>query len=100
MYLRVILSTVVLAAAFLGYVAVTEPSPVPEFKLNGLSGHDWSLHQQKSKATVLVFLSCDYPMSKPYARPIGELAAKYKDRGVAVAAVNANREESVAQVAA
>src|SRR5262245_13489825 len=100
MYLRVLLSTVVLAAAFLGYVAGAEPSPVPDFKLKDLSGHDWSLHQQKSKATVLVFLSCECPMSNAYARPIGELAAKYKDRGVAVVAVNANREESVAQVAA
>ncbi|HKA06805.1 MAG TPA: redoxin domain-containing protein, partial [Gemmataceae bacterium] len=100
MYLKSLLPTVVLAAAFATPLAGAEPVPVPNFILKDLSGRDWSLHQQKNNATVVVFLSCECPMSNAYAKPIGELAAKYKDRDVAVVAVNASREESVKQVAA
>src|SRR5262245_13592065 len=100
MYLRTLFPTVVAAATLVGQLDGAEPTPVPDFKLMDLSGRDWSLHQQKNKATVLVFLSCECPMSNAYARPVGELAAKYKERGVAVVAINANREESVQQVAA
>jgi peroxiredoxin len=74
--------------------------PVADFTLKDLAGRDWSLHARKNRATVLVFLSCECPMSNAYAKPVGELAAKYKDRGVVVVAVNANKEESVQQVAA
>src|SRR5262249_12996949 len=94
MYLKSLLPTVVLAAAFATPLAGAEPVPVPNFILKDLSGRDWSLHQQKNNATVVVFLSCECPMSNAYAKPIGELAAKYKDRDVAVVAVNASREES------
>ena len=77
-----------------------EPAPVSDFKLKNLAGKEWSLHQQKNKATVFVFLSCECPMSNAYAKPVCELAAKYRDKGVAVFAINANREESIQQVAA
>jgi peroxiredoxin len=81
-------------------MSAAEPAPVANFKIKDLSGEEWSLHQQKNRATVLVFLSCECPMSNAYARPVCELAAKYKEKGVAVFAVNANREETVPQVTA
>lgn len=81
-------------------VAAAEPKLVPDFTLKDLAGKDWSLHGQKNRATVLVFLSCECPMSNAYVKPVNELAAKYKDRGVAVVGVNANREEPATQVAA
>jgi peroxiredoxin len=81
-------------------LAAAEPSPVADFKLKDLAGKEWSLSQQMNKATVFVFLSCECPMSNAYAKPVCDFAAKYKNKGVAVFAINANREESVQQVAA
>lgn len=94
--------TVVVIAAtltMLGPSSATEPKPVADFTLTDLSGKEWSLHQQKNKATVLVFLSCECPMSNAYVKPIGDMAARYKDKGIAVIAINANKQESVDQVA-
>lgn len=94
------LRTLFALAALAGPLAAAEPTPVPDFTLKDLAGKDWSLHGQKNRATVLVFLSAECPMSNAYVKPVGELAAKYRDKGVAVVGVNANKEESVAQVAA
>jgi peroxiredoxin len=77
-----------------------EPAPAGDFVLRDLSGKPWSLHAQKNRATVVVFLSCECPMSNGYLKPLGDLAAKYRDRGVAVVGVNANKEESLKDVAA
>jgi len=76
-----------------------EPAPASDFVLKDLSGKKWSLHTQKNRATIIVFLSCECPMSNGYLKPLGDLAAKYRDRGVAVVGINANKEESLKEVA-
>ncbi len=77
-----------------------EPAPVGDFALTDLDGKKWSLHAQKNRATVVVFLSCECPMSNGYLKPLGDLAAKYRKRGVAVVGVNANKGESPKEIAA
>jgi peroxiredoxin len=88
-----------LAVTFLAGPGLAADELVADFTLKDLSGKEWPLREQKNKATVLVFLSCECPMSNAYVKPLGELAARYRDRGVAVVGVNANNEESVQQVA-
>jgi peroxiredoxin/mono/diheme cytochrome c family protein len=77
-----------------------DDKPVADFMLKDIAGKEWSLYKQKNKATVIVFLSCECPMSNAYVKPIGDLVAKYKDKGVAVIGINANKEESTTQIAA
>jgi peroxiredoxin len=100
MNIRKLLTIAAIASTIsFGQSLAAEPQPVADFTLKEVSGKDWSLHQQKNKATVFFFLSCECPMSNAYVKPIGELAAKYRDKGVAVIGINANREESVEQIA-
>jgi peroxiredoxin len=48
-------------------------------------------------ATVLVYLSCECPMSDAYLAPLNDLAARYGPCGVAVFGVSASPEETAAQ---
>src|SRR5262245_42981268 len=88
------------AVAALAGPGLAADEPVTDFTLKDLSGKEWRLREQKNKATILVFLSCECPMSNAYVKPLGDLAAKYRDRDVAIIGVNANKEESVKRVAA
>ena len=71
------LSALALLVALAGPLAAAEPEPVADFTLKNATGKEWSLGQQKNKLTVVVFLSCECPMSNAYLRPLSELAAKY-----------------------
>src|SRR5262245_14302124 len=74
---------------------------VPNFTAAGLSGQPWSLYNQHDKkAIVIVFVSSECPMSNSYLPLLAELAKSYAPKGVAFAAVNANPEEKVEQIAA
>src|SRR5262245_54794183 len=68
---------------------------VKPFTLDDLSGKPWTLPAQ-GKATIVVFLSCECPMSSAYLKPLGDLAAGYEKRGVRVLGVRASKEESAA----
>jgi peroxiredoxin len=101
--MRRILTALILSAFGLMPSQVgAEPAlePVADFALKDLSGNDWSFHRQKNKATVFVFLSCDCPMSNGYLKPLSDLAAKFKDKGVAIVGINANKDETVEQLQA
>lgn len=92
--------TLIAATILVGTLAAAEPKPVANFMLRDIHGKEWSLHDQKNKATVIVFLSCECPMSNAYVKSVNDIAAKYRDRGVAVIGINANKEESTKQMAA
>jgi peroxiredoxin len=72
--------------------------PVEGLTLKGLDGKDWSPGAQKGKLTVLVFLSCECPMSNGYIDQLNELAAKYRDKGVTFAGAVSGKEESAADL--
>jgi peroxiredoxin len=72
--------------------------PVADFTVKDLAGKDWSLRQQKNKLTIIVFLSCECPMSNSYLKPLSELAARYKD--VAIVGINPDKVESAQAVQA
>jgi peroxiredoxin/mono/diheme cytochrome c family protein len=77
--------------------AVSDEKPIQTFSLQDLEGKDWSLENQKSKAIVIVFLSCECPMS--YLKPLSDWAVQYQDKGVSFIGINANPEETIEQIA-
>ncbi|WP_020475487.1 redoxin domain-containing protein [Zavarzinella formosa] len=86
--------------AFALIAQAEEAKPVAGFSLKDSAGKAWNLADQKSKATVIVFLSCECPMSNAYAKPLSDLNTKFKSQGVTVVGINANKEESAEQIIA
>ena len=81
---------------------VTMDALVPDFALPDVgTGKNVALTTLSAgkKATVLLFLSAQCPVSKAYAGRIRDLAAAYTPRGVAFAAINSNGPEATAEVA-
>ena len=73
---------------------------VANFTLPTAAGEPASLDSLAgSRATVLVFLSVECPMSNAYLQPLDELAAELRDKGVRIVLVHANLDESAEQVA-
>jgi peroxiredoxin len=68
--------------------------------LKDAAGKTTSLHDLKGKkATVVVFLSFDCPVSTSYSQPLAELAKQYAKQGVAFLGLTVNQDETPAQVA-
>ena len=71
------------------------------FTLKDTDGKEWSLQAGAGKkATVLVFLSAECPMSNAYLPRLVEMAKSYESKAVSFAAINANAEEDTKQIAA
>jgi peroxiredoxin len=81
---------------------VTMGALVPDFGLpDAATGKRTALTtlQAGKKATVLIFVSTQCPVSNAYNERMAQLAAQYGPRGVAFAAINANAPEPAAEVA-
>lgn len=79
----------------------TQSKRLSDFTLKDVNGKDWSLQSGAGKkATVLVFLSAECPMSNGYLPQLADLAKTHEPKGVAFAAINANAEEDTKQIAA
>lgn len=61
--------------------------PVRDFTLPTATGETWSLASQKSRLTVLAFLSIDCPMSNSYLPVLTDLAKQYPNHNVSFVAV-------------
>lgn len=88
----------VIALTFFGSLPAVRSDPqspaVENFTLTDIHGKPWSLQSHGGKkATVLVFVSIECPMSNAYLSDLAELAREFEPRGVAFAAINANPEE-------
>lgn len=71
-------------------------SKAPDFNLPGVDGRNWSL-QDFSNARVLgVIFTCNHcPTAQYYEERIKQLVTDYKDKGVAIVAINPNDPKSV-----
>lgn len=79
--------------------AVTVGQKLEGFKLKDTTGKTRSLAEFKDKkALVVVFLGTTCPISNSYAAPLSKLEASYQDKGVQVLGINANPDESAAEV--
>ncbi len=77
-----------------------ETKTIANFTVADIGGKAWSLYDQKDKkAIVLVFVSAECPMSNGYLPVLADLAKTYQSKGVAFAAINANPEEKLEQIA-
>lgn len=74
------------------------PRTVKNFKLEDASGKAWALHEQKSKAIVVVFLSTECPMSRGYLPVLSKLANDYRDKGVSVIGIFPDPDTSAKQL--
>jgi len=73
---------------------------IGDFALHDYLGAKHSLGDwQDKKAVVIAFLGVECPLAKQYAARIAELAAKYEPQGVAFVGVDANQQDSLAEIA-
>ena len=74
---------------------------IANFSLDDYRGKTWSLDDFKDKkAVVVAFVGTECPLVAHYAGRMQELAAKYESAGVACLAIDANQQDSLAEIAA
>jgi peroxiredoxin len=85
-----------LVVAIASMAAETHPilpigSPAPDFALQGTDGNIHRLSDYAASPILLVVFTCNHcPIAQMYERRIERLAADYKDRGVALVAIQPN----------
>ena len=66
-------------------------SPAPNFDLAGIDGKNHKLSDYAASPVLVVVFTCNHcPIAQMYETRIGQLAADYKDKGVAVVAIQPN----------
>lgn len=74
---------------------------IENFSLRDYRGKLHSLDEFKDvRLVVVAFVGTECPLAKLYAPRLQELYQKYKDQGVAFLAVDANRQDSITELAA
>ncbi len=102
---KIVLTLVAVVAVLASSLAqAAETSPIGK-KIDNFSARDFrgkasSLDELKSsKIVVVAFLGTQCPLAKLYGPRLAEMAAAYKDRGVAFLGVDSNQQDSVAEIA-
>src|SRR5438105_1639716 len=71
-------------------------SPAPNFELPGVDGTMHKLADYASSPVLVVVFTCNHcPIAQMYERRIAQLAADYKDRGVALVAIQPNDPKAI-----
>src|SRR6266576_2812518 len=71
-------------------------SPAPDFELPGVDGNTHKLSDYAVSPILVVVFTCNHcPIAQMYEERIGRLAAHYKDRGVAVVAIQPNDPKAI-----
>jgi peroxiredoxin len=74
---------------------------ITKFELKDLDGKTWTVADlQGKKAVVVLFLGTQCPINNAYLPRLAELHKTYGARGVLLVAVNSNKQDSAAQIAA
>ena len=77
----------------------SEPKKVENFKLKDYNGKEYQLSDfKKSKATVIMFIATQCPVSNGYNTRMAQLYTNYKDKGVTFLGINSNVQESVDEI--
>lgn len=85
-----------------GAAAVAElGKPGPDFTLTSPQGRTYTLAQERAgqKATVVMFIATQCPVSNAYNERMAQLARDYTPKKVRFLGVNANKQESIEEVA-
>lgn len=71
-------------------------STAPNFELPGVDGKVHTLSEYSASPILVVVFTCNHcPIAQMYERRIGQLAADYQDRGVAVVAIQPNDPKAI-----
>lgn len=71
-------------------------SPLPDFKLRGVDGHDYTPADFASAKFLVVVFTCNHcPTAQAYEERIRQLVTDYQPRGVAFLAINPNSAAAV-----
>ncbi len=74
-------------------------APVADFELRDPHDAAWRLADCRARLVVLAFLGTECPLAQRYADRLAELAREFGPHGVAVVALDANRNDSAADIA-
>ena len=92
-----------LSAVLAGGCGATPPptlaigSPAPAFSLPGVDGQTHALTDYAASPVLAVIFTCNHcPVSELYERRIQQLYADYRERGVAVVAINPDSPKTIA----
>ena len=71
-------------------------SPAPDFSLPGVDGKNHSLSDYASSPVLVVVFTCNHcPIAQMYEQRIQQLESDYRDRGVAVVAIQPNNPKAI-----
>lgn len=71
-------------------------SPAPDFSLPGVDGKTHSLADYASSPILVVVFTCNHcPIAQMYERRIQQLASDYRDKGVAIVAIQPNDPQAI-----
>jgi peroxiredoxin len=96
MWKAVLLVTLSLAAWAEEHPILALGSPAPNFELPGIDGKMHKLSEYASSPVLVVVFTCNHcPIAQMYETRIAKLEAEYRDRGVAVVAIQPNAPEAI-----
>ena len=95
-----VLVVLMLCGVAAGEDSISIGEVVDDFSLQDYRGRAYQLSEfRDSPVVVLAVLGTECPLVKLYAGKLQELADRYADRGVSVIGLNANRQDSVTDMA-
>jgi peroxiredoxin len=75
--------------------------PIAKIDLKDVDGKAWSVADLKGKkATVVVFIGTECPINNAYMPRLAELHKEYAEQGVQFLAINSNKQDTAAKIAA
>ena len=100
--LRHLVAALLLPLAALTAAAATNPpvlpigSPLPDFALPGVDGKTWTPADFASAKVLMIVFTCNHcPTAQAYEGRLKQITADYRDKGVAVVAINPNHAAAV-----
>src|SRR6202789_4724534 len=94
--LVVLLMTLGIASAEEVHPTLALVSPAPDFALPGVDGQIHKLSDYASSPILVVVFTCNHcPIAQMYEKRIQQLATDYKDKGVAVVAIQGNDPQAI-----
>lgn len=71
-------------------------SDAPDFNLPGVDGRNHKLHDYDSAKILVIVFTCNHcPTAQAYESRIKQMYADYKDKGVALVAINPNNPDAI-----
>jgi peroxiredoxin len=95
-FFAVLLMTLGIASAEEVHPTLALGSPAPDFALPGVDGQIHKLSDYASSPILVVVFTCNHcPIAQMYEKRIQQLATDYKDKGVAVVAIQGNDPQAI-----